>query len=59
MPSFLTTGVTIACFIDDGNVPESSDALTSFISMVVMVVPAAFTSHVGAGPRTHNQLQLQ
>jgi len=44
MPGFLTTGVTIACFIDDENVPESSDALTSFTSIVVMVVLAALVT---------------
>ena len=47
MPGFLIIGETIACFIDDGNVAEPSDALISFSSMDVIVVPAAFTSHVG------------
>jgi len=53
MPGFLTIGVTIACFVEEGNTAESSKALTSLASIVAMVEPAAFTNHVGTGSRAH------
>jgi len=46
-------GVTIACFIDDGKVADSSEELTSFTKIFVIIGPEAFTSHVGTVSRAH------
>ena len=53
MPGFLTVGMTIACFIIDGKVADSSEELTSFINIATIVRPEAFTSQVGTGSRAH------
>jgi hypothetical protein len=53
MPGFLTIGVIIACFIEVGKLAENNEALTSFVSIGVIVALVSLTSYVGAGSSAH------